>query len=287
MSLFAIGLVLLSAGFHALWNFVSKQSRGGAVFVWIFGVIELVLYLPFAAYLLISHTTTVLSPTELLFIVGSGILHLAYFVLLSKGYQVGELSIVYPLARAIGPLIASIAAILIFGERPTVLALLGGIAICGGVFWLTGDPRTLGQRNALPGIRFAGLTGLAIAAYTLWDAYAVSRLLIAPLLLEWGLSLSRVILLTPHALKHWDEVKLTWREDRGKAGFVAIFSSLAYILILAALRISPVSYVAPMRVISTLIGVGMGARFLKEGNARQRLSAAAVMVVGVIALSLG
>ena len=56
--------------------------------------------------------------------------------------------------------------------------------ICGGVFWLTGNPRTLMQRNALPGIRFAILTGFAIAAYTVWDAYAVSQLMIAPLLFQ-------------------------------------------------------------------------------------------------------
>ena len=68
---------------------------------------------------------------------------------------------------------------------------------------------------------------------------------------------------------------------------MAIFSSLAYILILIALKVSPVSYVAPMRVVSTLIGVILGVGFLKEGDSIRRLGAAVMMVMGVIALSLG
>lgn len=286
MPLFAIGLVLLSAVFHALWNFVSKQAIGGPIFVWIFGVLEVIFYFP-VMLIAVMLAPPVIGAIEIIFIVGSGVLHMAYFVLLSKGYQVGELSVVYPLARAIGPLISTIFAILLFGERPTLLAFIGAMLICGGVFWLTGDPRKLRERDALPGVRFATLTGLAIAGYTLWDSYAVSQLLIAPLVFQWGLGGTRVLLLTPYALRHWNRVEEAWRIDKNKAAFVAVFSSLAYILILAAFAISPVSYVAPMRVISTLIGVAMGAGFLKEGDAARRLSAAAVMVLGVIALSFG
>lgn len=286
MSSFAIGLILLSAIFHASWNFVAKRAKGGVSFLWLFGLIEATLYLPIAAYLF--HTQQIeLDLIGLVFIAGSGFLHLLYFVLLSRGYQVGDLSLVYPLARAIGPLISTFAAILLFSERPTPLAFVGGLLVCGGVFWLTGDPRKLRSHDALPGIIFAGLTGLAIAAYTLWDAYAVSDLAIAPLVFQWGLGLSRLVMLTPFALRDWPSVKVAWRDDKWKAAFVAIFSSLAYVLILAALAVSPISYVAPMRVISTLIGVALGASLLKEGDVLRRSVAAVFMVIGVFALSVG
>jgi drug/metabolite transporter (DMT)-like permease len=139
----------------------------------------------------------------------------------------------------------------------------------------------------LPGIAIAGLTGIAIASYTLWDSYAVSHLLIPPLLFQWGLGACRALLLTPYAVRHWEGVRNAWQQDKWKVVFVAIFSALAYILVLIALATSPVSYVAPMRVISTLVGVLMGARFLGEGESLRRLSAAAAMVLGVIALSAG
>lgn len=286
MTTFAVGLVLLSACFHAAWNFVAKKAGGGAGFVWLFGVFEIVLFLPFVMYAIIAQEAQ-MDFTGLVFMVGGAILHLAYFLLLVKGYQVGDLSIVYPLARAIGPFIATIAAILFLGERPTPLALTGGLLICGGVFWLTGDPRKLRRSDALPGVAFAGLTGLAIAGYTLWDAVAVNRLLLPPLMFQWGLGAFRTLLLTPYVLKNWDGVMVAWARDKWKASFVSIFSFLAYLLILFALVISPVSYVAPMRVISTLIGVMMGTRFLGEQDPLGRLSAAGAMVLGVIALSVG
>jgi drug/metabolite transporter (DMT)-like permease len=286
MSLFAIGLVLLSAVFHALWNFFAKRAKSGPVLVWLFGVMEMLIYLPFVIYFIIVERPSI-SFVGLIFIIGSGALHLAYFLFLTKGYQVGDLSIVYPLSRAMGPLVATIAAILLFGERPTTLALFGAFLICGGVLWLTGNPRKLLDMKALSDITFASLTGFAIAAYTLWDAYAVSQLLIAPLLFQWGIGACRVLLLTPYTLQHWDKVEIAWERDKGKAALIAIFSPFSYILILAALAISPVSYVAPMRVTSTLIGVGLAAVFLKESDMARRSKAAIVMIAGVIALSLG
>lgn len=286
MSLLATSLVLLSALFHALWNFAAKKAQGGAIFVWVFGVIEFIVYLPLTVYVIFFNQPEI-NFLSLVFIIGSAILHLLYFLLLSKGYQVGDLSIVYPLARAIGPLIATTLAIILFAERPSILAAVGSLLICGGAFLLTGNPSKLKERGALQGVRFACFTGCAIAAYTLWDAYAVSQLLIAPIIFQWGIGATRVVILTPYALSHWDKVELAWEQDKWKAAFVAVFSPLAYLLILLTLSFSPVSYVAPMRVISTLIGVVMGASLLKEGDVVRRLSAATVMVLGIIALSIG
>lgn len=64
-------------------------------------------------------------PEVLVFMFGSGVLHLGYFVFLQRGYAVGDLSLVYPLARGTGPLLATAAAIVLLGERPGVGALLG------------------------------------------------------------------------------------------------------------------------------------------------------------------
>ena len=286
MSALAIALVLLSALFHALWNYVAKHAKGGAVFIWLMTLIESVILLPFIIYLVVVDGVQIDGLT-LIFLMGSAVLHIAYFLLLLQGYKVGDLSLVYPLARAIGPLIATAFAIVLFQERPTIVALIGGLCICGGAFWLVGDPRKLRERNALAGVRFALYTGLAIASYTLWDSYAVRDLLIAPILLEWGAAFFRMIFLTPTALRNRETLTITWRDDKWRALFVAVFASLAYVLILIALTDSPVSYVAPMRVISTLVGVVMGAQLLQEGQLVRRLSAASVMVIGVIAIGVG
>lgn len=131
------------------------------------------------------------------------------------------------------------------------------------------------------------LCGSAIAGYTVVDKVAVSTYLIPPLLMDWSTNLGRVILLTPYSLKNWDKVKEQWLTHKKEALGVAIFSPLAYILVLTAMVFSPVSYIAPAREISILIGAIAGAKLLSESNLTVRLAGAGTMLIGLIALSVG
>jgi drug/metabolite transporter (DMT)-like permease len=286
MTNLAILLVLSSALTHALWNFLAKRAIGGIAFIWLFGLLEVIYYVPVFLFL-IYHENIVISGIDLIMIVGSAIIHLVYFVTLIRGYRVADLSIVYPFSRGIGPLLSAIAAIIIFSERPTPLAFVGTLLIAVGIIGLTGDPRKFRKDNLLKGLLYASLTGLSIATYTIWDTYAVSTVGISPLIFQWGVTSIRLLILTPVVLRQWGQVKMSWTEDKWKAGGVAILSSLSYVLMLFALSFSPVSYVAPLRSISILMGVLMGAYLLKEGNVQKRLGATSVMVLGAIALGMG
>ncbi len=115
----------------------------------------------------------------------------------------------------------------------------------------------------------------------------MSALLIPPLILDWASSLGRAALLAPVAFRNWPAVKLHWRRHRRETLIVAALNPLSYILILTALTFSPVSYIAPAREVSILIGAALGAKFLKEGDVTRRLAAASLMVLGVVALALG
>jgi len=224
---------------------------------------------------------------EITFILGSAVLHLVYFLLLGQGYRLGDLSLVYSLARGVGPMLSTLAAVLLLGEHPTSLAL-GGAALIGlGVFVLAGDPRRLHGSAARPSVVFALLTGVVIAAYTLWDKQAVSAVGIPPVLYFYLFTLARAAMLTPYALARRDVVRLEWRLHRRHALGIAVLSPLSYILVLYALSVSPVSYVAPAREIGILLGAAMGSRWLAEGDAKRRLAGAAAMVGGVIALAVG
>jgi drug/metabolite transporter (DMT)-like permease len=92
---------------------------------------------------------------------------------------------------------------------------------------------------------------------------------------------------TPVALRRRAAVRRAWLEHRGAILGVGVLSRLAYILVLTALVVSPVSYVAPAREIGILIGALLGARVLAEGHTVRRAIAAAAMVVGVVALAVG
>lgn len=282
----ALGLVLGAAFIHATWNLLAKRVGGGPAFVWLFGSVSSLLYAPLAAavvFIVRPHIGAV----QLLFIAGTAVLHLVYFLMLQGGYRFGDLSLVYPLARGTGPMLSSAAAILFFGERPTPIAIAGTVLVGAGIFLLAGNPAALRGAGARRAVGFAVLTGATIAAYTLWDKRAVSVLGIPPLLLDWGSNLGRTLLVAPVAFARFDAVRAVWRTHRREVILVALLTPMAYILVLTALVFTPVSYVAPAREISILVGTAMGARLLAEGDVRRRMFAAGAMVLGVTALAVG
>jgi drug/metabolite transporter (DMT)-like permease len=286
MTAFALSLVLASAVAHATWNLFAKRASGGAPFLWLAFTLSIPLYAPIAIAVLVV-TRAHIGPAELLAMFVNAALNVAYGIFLLRGYRAGDLSIVYPLARGTGPMLALVGAVLLFGERPPPLAIVGALAIVTGILTLTGDPRRLRQRGVGLAVGYALLTGVTIASYTLWDKRAVSVLLIPPVVYEWGANVFRALILTPLAVPRWAEVQTEWAKNKTAALAVASLSPLAYMLVLTALAISPVSYVAPAREIGILIGVLVGARTLAEADIGRRSIAATLMVGGVIALALG
>jgi drug/metabolite transporter (DMT)-like permease len=285
MSSEALLFVLCAALAHAAWNLQAKRAGGGAPFVWAYTLAGLVLWAPFAALDAIVGSGTV-SGAAVAFMLGSGVLHSAYFLALQRGYRHGDLSVVYPLARGTGPLGATIGAIVVLGERPSPLALAGAGLIIVAVLGLGGDPRRLaGSSRSAAG--FALLTGALIAVYTLWDAHGVTALGAPPVLYFWVAALVQGALLAPLARRRPGEARRAWREHRPEVLSVAVLSPLAYVLVLFALRLAPVFYVAPAREASIVVAAALGTRLLGEGDARRRMVAASAIVVGIAALAVG
>ncbi|MFN8516656.1 MAG: hypothetical protein U0841_29580 [Chloroflexia bacterium] len=119
-------------------------------FVWLFDFVSTLLYAPFAL-VVVLRPHEALTPLGYVFIIGSAVLHLAYFLMLQQGYRIGDLSLVYPLARGTGPMLSASAAILFFGERPGPLAIAGAALIGVGTFVLAGGGGSLRQASARRG----------------------------------------------------------------------------------------------------------------------------------------
>jgi len=292
MTLLALVLVLAAGSFHATWNLLAKRASSGVsgpAFVWLCTALSMLIFAPVVAIVLSEnpHVGTL----GLLFMFGTGILHTGYFLSLQEGYRVGDLSMIYPLARGTGPLLASAAAIALFDERPGPLGAAGILLIVSGVFLLAWEPdsgsRGSAKKKKWLGMAFGLLTGVFIASYTLWDKYAVSDLSLSPILYYWASLLVEALLLTPLALRDKEKVRAAWRAHWLETLGVAVLSPLSYVLVLIALVFTPVSQVAPAREISILIGTLMGGRLLAEGGLRQRLVASGLMVVGIAALAVG
>jgi drug/metabolite transporter (DMT)-like permease len=284
----ALGLVLSSALVHASWNFLLKKSGGGT------GLITAACALSVAVYAPIVLVATWVQgydfhPIHLALMLGSGMLHTAYFLLLDRAYRSGgDLSIVYPLARATGPLLTIVVAILLLGERPGPAALGGAVLIGVSALALTGNPFAWHRSDARHAAGFALLTGFMIAAYTIWDKASVARWLIPPLLYDWGCNAFRLMVLVPFARRRVPgAVAAAWREQRRAVIAIALLSPLSYILVLTAMVFTPVSLVAPAREVSILFAALMGAYLLREGDLGRRMFAAAGMVLGIAGLALG
>lgn len=285
MSFSALLLILAAAVAHATWNLLAKRAGGGAVFVWLYAVTATVLWAPVTIPVFVRFWPQ-LVPVDWVFMIGSGFIHTAYYLLLQRGYRTGDLSLVYPLARGTGPALSTVAAIFLFAERPTALALSGAALIVISILLFSG-PKGARPLHTKESVLFGVATGVLIALYTLWDKHAVAALAIPPLMQEWFTSLTRAVCLSPLAWRNRNEVKEEWRIRRWPAVGIGVLSPLAYLLVLFALTFSPVSYIAPAREVSILFGALFGAQFLKEGDRKRRLAAASVMVAGVCLLAAG
>ncbi len=284
----ALGLVLLAALIHASWNFLLKRSGGGAGLITATNVASLVVYFPLAAGVVV-YTGYRPQPVHLAMMLGSGTVHTAYFLMLDRAYRSGgDLSIVYPLARATGPLLTILVAIVVLGERPSNIALGGAVLIGLSALMLTGNPFAWHKSEARHAVGFALGTGCVIAVYTLWDKVSVAKWLITPLVYDWGCNFFRCWVLVPLTHKRSPgSITAAWRERRGTVLAIGILSPLSYILVLTAMVFTPVSLVAPAREVSILFAALMGAHLLREGDVMRRAIAAVGMVLGISGLALG
>jgi len=291
----ALGLILFSAFVHASWNFLLKKSGGGAGLITAASALSLVVYLPIvaAATWLSSYQ---FHPMHLALMFGSGMIHTAYFLLLDRAYRSGgDLSIVYPLARATGPLLTIVVAVLLLGERPGATAIGGAILIGASAILLAGNPfrpsprpSPKGEGDARHAVGFALLTGCMIATYTIWDKASVATWLIPPLVYDWGCDAFRVCVLIPFTRHRTPgSIEKAWAERRKTVVAIALLSPLSYILVLTAMVFTPVSLVAPAREVSILFAALMGAHLLREGDLTRRVIAAVGMVLGISGLALG
>lgn len=151
MSLAPLALVVLAAFVHATWNLLAKQAAAGPTFVFAYNLVACVAYAPWVAWLLARST-----PTWSLPVVGclllSGLIHLAYSLCLQRGYQVADLSVVYPVARGTGPMLSSLGAFLLLGETHSHRGLLGLFAVIVGIGLISTRRGVISARSADPAV---------------------------------------------------------------------------------------------------------------------------------------
>ena len=284
MTILALSLVLLAALTHASWNIYAKVAAESRHFVWLFSAGSVLIYGPVVIAVLIVEQP-VFEARHWLALAATSVLHLLYSLSLQTGYRHSDLSVVYPIARGTGPLLSFIGAGLLLGEALTAQSVAGLALIVGGILLVAG---LIGHHRRAPGVGvFYGLlTGALIAAYTLNDGWAVKVLLISPFVIDFTGNLFRMAVLAPRAWRDRARVALEARTYRKAVIVVSVLGPLGYILVLFAMRLAPISHVAPARELSTLVGAWFGSRLLREDSGPWRIVGATLIVAGVISLAI-
>ncbi|MBO1755305.1 DMT family transporter [Allobranchiibius sp. CTAmp26] len=281
-----VGIVLVAAVAHAIWNLASKYKRGDTVlFVWAYTCASALLWVPIGIALVWTGAQPLDGRLALGSIVSAG-LHVAYSLTLQAGYDRAELGVVYPVARGTGPVLTMLVAVLLLGERPSWVAMLGALGVVGGILVVAGNPLGSGRRRPAHGMRWGTATGATIAAYTLWDSFSVTSLNLAPVSYYAGTLLLQSLILTPSALRRRGDIADAVRRNVVPVLTVAVFSPLAYVLVLTAMRTAPVALVAPLRESSIVIGSLLAWRLFHEGHLARRIAGAAIVLLGIAAISL-
>jgi drug/metabolite transporter (DMT)-like permease len=290
----ALTLILVAAAAHASWNLFSKQAAttGAVFFIWLLAAAASCAYAPVVAVAVIAARPH-LTGMNWVFLAGTGALETGYFLFLQFGYRQGDLSLVYPIGRGTGALLAALAGIFILGERPGPVALAGIGFIVAGIIAIGIPASSRGlspapdRPTALTAAGLALCTGAFIAGYTVWDKYAVATLRTPALLQGYAAFPFILAAFAPLVLRDPGRLRQVWRDYRRQVLAAGLLAPLAYVLVLIALSFSPVSSIAPAREVSILFGVLLGRRLLGEGGIARKLTAAAAIVAGIVAVAIG
>jgi drug/metabolite transporter (DMT)-like permease len=270
---------------HASWSVSIKGSTDPLGFnllqCWV-ALASLLVIAPFVDF-------AELPPVVWGLLAATGLSHGLYFYWMSRAFELGDLSLVYPIARST-PAFLPLAAVPLFGEVPTAGGLAGIAVVVAGV-WLVYGGRLSRARLAEPAARFAFLTLAATVAYSLLDAATMRKLAGAswtspiprPVVFSVLLSVANLFLFAPLVLRRrsLQALHATASAEFGKATLAALVSFASYTLILAALQTAPVSYVVAVRQSSVLFAVALGMLLLRERPGRGRIVGAALTVAGV------
>ncbi len=267
MSAEALGLALAAAGLHALWNLLLARERDTEAVTAVSLVVFVVALAPLAA------ATWRVESAAVPYILGSSALELGYIALLAAAYRRFELSLVYPLARGLAPVLALVLVVVAVGASPSGGEIAGVVAVAVGILLVRGARRSgRGSGLALP-------IAAAIAGYTVVDRYGIRHANAAPYLL--------LVMLGP-ALAYPLSVgrERLAAAARPVSAAIGVASAATYLLVLFALRLASAPSVSAVRETSVVIAVVLARLFLQEPVGPRRLAGAAIVVAGVALLAV-
>ena len=269
------GLVILSAIAHAAWNALVK-SAGDRMLTMVAirttGMMFGLAALPFVDWP---------SPESWKWLAVTAVVMFAYYALLVRSYGVGDMSVVYPFARGLAPVLTTIAAFVAIGEALSATQVVAVVMISLGIMVLS-----FGAGASRSAVGFALATGVAVATYSFFAGLGVRA---AGTVLGFQACLEIVTgfgtFCYGAVVRRADVMAYVRRHGLigFSAGAVSVLGFLAFLVAATSLPLGPVSAV---RETSVIFGAVLGTLVLKEGFGPRRIAAALLVTVGIVLLAV-
>ena len=302
MSLIAAILIIVSAFMHAGWNFISKRRNPSLAFFFVTAVFAALTISPI---LFIHRDALRLLPTAVWGLVfATGIAQMIYFFGLAGAYRRGDISLAYPLARALPVLFVAVISLLLGnGGQIGGISLLGMVLITAGCIIL---PLPHFQKLRLQNyqdtvILMALVAAVGTTGYTLIDDQALRQmraviplensqitfLFIALQTSSTALMLGLATLFSPDERRQLRQI-LQNRSLAFTSLLTGVVIMATYGLVLAAMAyVTNVSYVAAFRQLSIPIGAVLGLTLQQEPRYLPKLAGIVVVSLGLVLVGLG
>lgn len=290
MEIIAIILVVISSIMHAVRDFLTKKANDKQIFVWWYEIFAMLFFLPLFLYII--FTEGIKTPIALYVGIAAGIVHFTYWIFLSKTYESGDLSHVYPIMRS-SPAIVLIFSIVFLKEQLSFLGFLGIIIVAVGIYIINMRKITLSElfepirlMFKERAVQYAFLTLLAVSIYSMIDKVAVKYA--NPIVHIYFLTFFAFVFFTPYILhvKNKNLIGKEWKINKKNIIINGFFVITGYFLILVAFTIEKLSYIVGLRQLSVVIAVLLGGHLLKEEHKLIRFSAATLILIGSFMIAI-
>ncbi len=294
MTTTAFALIMVSAILHISWNLIGKKSSQTVLFyAWTMACGGII----FSPLLLLSQDLLITLPLrfwELL--LASALCQTFYMTGLARAYRSGNLSLVYPLARALPVLLVPVLVFLIYQrselETEDLIGML--LIVLGAVLIPLRHWHSVKIRDYInPSMGWVLVAALATTGYSILDSMAISLMLdngLSPLqagssfvVLQAVVSFCWMLPFIAFVLRE----PLSGLPDKRWAVLAGIFIIVTYMLVLVSMSlVTEVSYVVALRQVSIPLGVIIGMLWLKESFSLPRIQGVVIMLGGLMLVAL-
>jgi drug/metabolite transporter (DMT)-like permease len=302
MTPIALALVLVSTFMHALWNYLGKRRNPSASFFLLASFSAAVCLSPVLIYY--RQVLPLVLPAVSGLLLATGIAQAVYYIGLAGAYRYGQLSVAYPLARALPALLVTVvSAILLIGKPVSWLGWVGVVTVVAGCLAI---PLTSFRGWSLRTYfnlccALALLAACGTTGYTIIDSQALARLRSLPglglgtlevavlfMVLETStiaLVLGVYVLFNPAERAAFHKIR---RNGWPYAAMTGLIITATYGLVLAAMAyVTNISYLAAFRELSIPLGALLGMTIQKEPAPAPKIIGIVVVLAGLLLVGLG